>query len=228
MALGLIPQLKKTGFKMNKNKISLRILVAAIIISIGSLNLMACAGINEFGLGRRSANDLNCPESEIHITNIGGDAFQAVGCGWQATYVCGSANFECLVSGRTTSELVASRMGAVVQTPVATPAPSSPQPAAVVPAVDEEVQRNAERHRREEELLRDILDADRARPSTRHGSTPSPLRLPIISVDDLPRPIISVDDLPRPSPTGGCVYVHGYTRANGTYVAPYTRRLRRR
>lgn len=24
--------------------------------------------------------------------------------------------------------------------------------------------------------------------------------------------------------TGGPVYVHGYTRANGTYVAPYTRR----
>lgn len=71
---------------MNKIKFSFRSLVAAIIISIGSLSLVACAGINQLGV--RSANDLNCPESEVHITDIGAHAFQAVGCGRRATYVC--------------------------------------------------------------------------------------------------------------------------------------------
>ena len=36
----------------------------------------------------RASNDLNCPEEQITVANIGGSSFRASGCGQQATYNC--------------------------------------------------------------------------------------------------------------------------------------------
>jgi hypothetical protein len=67
-------------------KISLKTLLVVIITAFSSLNLMACGGTHPVIL--RSANDFNCPQGEIQVRDIGAHAFQAIGCGRRATYIC--------------------------------------------------------------------------------------------------------------------------------------------
>ena len=51
------------------------------------LALTACGGASDDQLVRRASFDLNCPEAEIRVTNLGGESRGVTACGQRATYV---------------------------------------------------------------------------------------------------------------------------------------------
>ncbi len=87
-------------------KIKSRILLSLITAVTASLSLGACMGINQLGV--RAANDLNCPEESVRISDIGAHAYRADGCGRVATYVCDNQSSGAIPDVRCTRESGAS------------------------------------------------------------------------------------------------------------------------
>jgi hypothetical protein len=56
------------------------------LIALSLLSLSACT--QEAAVRTRAANDLQCNEDKIEISDIGGNAYRARGCGGEATYAC--------------------------------------------------------------------------------------------------------------------------------------------
>ena len=58
----------------------------SVILALGVLS--ACADAPPSAIRVRAANDLNCPEPSIVVTNAGSGATEVAGCGRRAKYVC--------------------------------------------------------------------------------------------------------------------------------------------
>lgn len=57
------------------------------IFVVAALATSACA--THAGTVRtRAANDFRCPEPQVAVVDIGGNAYRATGCGRQANYTC--------------------------------------------------------------------------------------------------------------------------------------------
>ena len=95
----------------------------AVAIFFGACTLVAC--ITPQGTTKtRAANDFQCPESQVLVTNIGGNSFKAEGCGKTANYNCTSGDS---YKGSTTSYTC------VPEAQPAAAAPAAPAPAAAAP-----------------------------------------------------------------------------------------------
>ena len=61
--------------------------LACLVVGFAGLVASGCGGNIEASLRTRAAYDMSCPESEVRITNLGGETRGVDACGQRMTYI---------------------------------------------------------------------------------------------------------------------------------------------
>ncbi len=94
--------------------------------TVASLAAVAFCGCMSSVARSRAANEFGCPESQVEVTSLGSNGWDATGCGQEAVFVCNSEDQHDLLPGEDPTTCI--REGEIHDTAAASLLPPPPPP----------------------------------------------------------------------------------------------------